>query len=160
MSTYLPGIRFTLTMLMLIMLFLPFPWVSYGSGHYLNGCYFILGALIEAWRLFWWGWRVPWWSWAELWWRVPWWGWAVLWSGGFPLLIACNLHLIIVSAQPPWLKWSRRALGAISLFAGLMVGVTWPRGPDSNVFINFWVAVGLVSINVIIEVLEYIKGYK
>jgi hypothetical protein len=138
-------IRLVLALLMLLMLVLPIPWASYGSGHLLIGLWFALG------------------SWA----LVP----AVMvsaslnlghlivlsqicFSGGFALLIVPNLLSAVLAH--PWLRRVRRALLAVTLGSAIFVGLMWPRPPNFELLLGFWLAVGLVGSAGLIELIEYV----
>ena len=138
-------VHVVLAALMLLILVLPVPWASYGSGHYLIGLRFVslswtlIPALVVLpshlhpghflllnWLLF---------------------------SGGLVLLIFANLFSTAITR--PWLDWLRRAAVGITLLSALPVALTWPRPTDSGLFVGFWLAVGLVGIAGLIEIAAY-----
>lgn len=159
MSKHLPVVHFMLAMLMLLMLFLPLPWVSYGSGHYLSGWYFVLAMLAAIptlpMALRWPSLRLE----EHLIYLILTTGYLlsyISFAGGFVLLILSNL--LSAALVQPWRGWLRRALIVLTLASGLVVGLTWPREPYSELFIGFWLAVGLVGIAGLIELVGYIKS--
>ncbi len=135
---------------MLVTLFLPLPWASYGSGDYLTSWYFIY--------ICWW--YIP---------NIPrmvrhlhphlflapsW----IVFAGGFVFLTL--YYLLSAAFAQLQLKRLGRIIAPITLPSALLVGLTWPRSPESKLLVGFWLAAGVVGIAAVIEVIEMLRSKK
>lgn len=146
-------IHLALAVLMVLMLILPLPWASYGSGHYLSGLHFLWANFIILAMLL----------------LHPQGGvnLAVLiflssavFSLGFVFLIMLNLCSAILVRQ--WLSRLHRLVIVITLFSVPLTVLEWSGlgDPCVGLFVSFWLATGLVCISALTELVVYIKSHR
>ncbi len=139
----------TLGILMLVTLFLPLPWASYGGGHGFTTLHFIL----FSWSL------IP---------YIPPVRFhdprlflilsLIIFAGGFVFLTL--YYLLSVAFAQLRRKRLNRIAAPITLLSALVVGLMWPRSPESKLLAGFWLTAGMAGIAAVIEVIEMLRSKK